>query len=189
MTRLRKIITISLSIISLLVASGIYLLYNFISAFSPPKLTMTTKSISTNRNFINGLTIEKLKVDSIGDENYPVKYTVVYATSCKIYHPTNKPPDPPSKIEFNKSGKYSWDEDTTKIRYIHNGLSRQPLDRPKKLWCLSKFGDNPVCPLKFQREQWYFITISDPRVTGIFFYIDKNGKESQFYLKSGISPI
>lgn len=189
MTRLTKIITIGLLIIVLLFAGGLYSLYYFLSAFALPKVTITANYISTNTDFINGVTIEKLMVDSIGDKNYPVKYTVIYTTSCNINHPTNKPPDPPNKIEFNKPGKYSWDEDTTKIRFIHIGLSRKSLDKNNDLWWLNKFGDHTVCPIKFEREQWYFITISDPQVTGIFFYIDKNGNENQYYLTSGVSPI
>jgi hypothetical protein len=43
--------------------------------------------------------------------------------------------------------------------------------------------------MKFDKEQWYFITIGDPQVTGIFFYIDNLGKEHQYFLASGVSPI
>jgi hypothetical protein len=57
------------------------------------------------------------------------------------------------------------------------------------LWWLNKFGNYPVCPLKFEKEKWYFITIGNPQVTGIFFYIDSSGKEHQYYLESGVSPI
>ena len=159
------------------------------SAFAPPQLTITKDYISTNRDFINGVTIEKIRVDSIGDKGYPIKYTTVYTTHCGIHHPTNRPPEPPNKIEFNKPGKYSWDEDTIKVTYIHNGLSRQSLDATKRLWWFNKFGNYPVCPIKFEQGQWYFITIGDPQVTGIFFYIDNSGKEQQYFLQSGVSPI
>jgi|GEM_PF-1471752 len=189
MTRESKmIIKISL-IIALTVISGLYFLKSPFNALAPSKVMVTKDYISTNRDFINGVTIEKIQADSIGNNGYPIKYTVLYATSCNILHPTSKPPNPPSKIEFNKPGKYSWDEDTIKVRYIHNGLSRQSLDTINKLWWLNKFGKHPICPLKFQQEQWYFITVGDPQVTGLFFYIDKDSKEHQYYLESGISPI
>ncbi len=183
--RLAKGIMIAIGIILILIAGGLY----FLGALAPPKVTITANYISTNTDFINGVTIEKLMVDSIGDKKHPVKYTVIYATSCNINHPTNKPPEPPNMIEFNKPGKYSWDEDTTRVRYIHKGLSRQSIDKSNELRWQNKFGDHPVCPIKFEKEQWYFITFSDARVTGIFFYIDKYGKENQFYLTSGVSPI
>lgn len=189
MSRISKIIVISISIIILLTAGGLYFIKSFFSAFAPPEVTVTKDYISTNRNFINGVTIEKINVDSIGDNNYPVKYTVLYTTSCKIQHSVNKSPNPLGKIEFYKPGEYSWDEDTIKVRYMHNGLSRQSLDTTNKLWWLNKFGEHPVCPLKIEQGQWYFITIGDPQVTGIFFYIDKDNKEHQYYLKSGVSPI
>jgi hypothetical protein len=189
MTKRAKTITIIFSTITLIVVVGLYFLRTFFSAFAPPKVTVTKDFISTNQDFINGVTIEKIRVDSIGEEGYPLKYTTYYTTSCNIHHPIDKPPTPPSKIEFYKPGKYSWDEDTIKVRYVHGGLLRQSLDTTNKLWWLNKFGNHPVCPIKFEQGQWYFITIGDPQVTGIFFYIDKSGKEHQYFLPSGVSPI
>lgn len=185
----KKTLIIGLSIIVLAIAGGLFLLYSFLGALRPPTVTITQNQISTNRDFINGVTIEKIHVDSIGSEGYPIKYTTFYTTSCNIHHPTNKPPNPPNKIEFYKSGKYSWDEDTVKIRFIHEGLSRKLLDTISKTWWLNKFGNRPICPIKFEKEQWYFFIVGDPRVTGIFFYIDKDNKEHQYYLESGVSPI
>jgi hypothetical protein len=102
MTRTAKTIIIILSVIALVVIGGLYFLQSFFSAFAPPKVTITKDYISTNSDFINGVTIEKIKVDSIGSEKYPIKYTVTYWTSCSIDHPQNKPPDPPDKIYFKK---------------------------------------------------------------------------------------
>lgn len=189
MTRTTRTIIIFISVVALIVIGGLYFLKFFFSAFAPQKVIVTKDFISTNRDFINGVTIEKIRVDTLGQEGYPIKYTTLYTTSCNIHHPTNKPPNPPSKIEFDKPGKYSWDEDTIKMRYVHNGLSRQTLDTTNKLWWLKKFGKHSVCPIKLEQEQWYFITLGDPQVTGIFFYIDKSGKEHQYFLASGVSPI
>jgi hypothetical protein len=189
MTKTTKIVVIILSAITLLVAGGLYSFYSFLSALAPPKVTVTKTSISTNGDFINGVTIEKILVDSIGDSDYPIAYTVTHSTSCNIHHPSNKPPEPPTKIEFNKPGKYSWDEDTVKVQYIHSGLSRKSSDTTSKLTWLNKFGNYPICPITFEKDQWYFITIGDPRVTGIFFYIDSAGEEHQYFLTSGVSPI
>lgn len=189
MTRTAKATIVIILVIVLIAIGGLYFLKSFFSAFAPPKVTITKDYISTNRDFINGVEIEKILVDSIGKEGYPLKYTTIYTTSCNIHHPTNRPPEPPNKIEFYKPGKYSWDEDTIKIRYVHGGLTRQPLDTSIKLWWLSKFGKYSICPLKFEQGQWYFITIGNPQVTGIFFYIDSAGKEHQYFLPSGVSPI
>lgn len=187
---MNKRTTIVLLTIILLIAGGVYFFYFiFLGAFALPEVTVTQTYISTNRDFINGVTIEKIHVDSIGDKGYPVKYTTFYTTSCKIHHPTNKQPDPPNKIEFYKPGKYSWDEDTIKKRYIHNGLSRQSLNKTNEMWWINKYGNHPVCPIKFEQEQWYLFTIGDRKVTGIFFYIDKDNKAHQYYLESGVSPI
>jgi hypothetical protein len=189
MTKRSKIIIIVLSVILIFVIGGVFSLFSFLSALAPPKFTITKDYISTNRSFINGVSIEKIRVDSMGENGLPVKYTTFYTTSCNIHHPKNKPPDPPDKIEFNKQGQYSWDEDTISTQFIHSGLSRDLVGPKKDMWWLDKFGKSPVCPLKFEPGQWYFITIGDPQITGIFFYIDKSGKEHQFVLKSGVSPI
>ena len=189
MTKRTKTIIIILSVIGLFVIGGLYFLYSFFSAFAPPKVTITKGYISTNRDFINGVTIEKLSVDSIGDKNYPVKYTVIYWTSCGIDHPKNKPPKPPDKIYFKKEGKYWWTEEVVNIPFIHEGLSRHTTDSTDRLpWSM---GDKrfKTCPLEFEKEQWYFFRIDDPQVIGIFFYIDKTNEEHQYFLPSGVSPI
>ena len=189
MTKQSKRTILILSILVVTIIGGIYFAKSFFNAFAPPDLTITKDYIVTNRDFVNGVTIEKIKVDSIGDKGYPIKYTTLYTTSCNIEHPTNKPPDPPSKIDFFKPGKYWWNEDTIKIRYVHTGLTRQPLDSISKTWWLNQHGKLSTCPLKLEKEQWYFITIGDPQVTGLFFYIDKNDEEHQHFLASGVSPI
>jgi hypothetical protein len=189
MTKRTKIIITISSALLLLVVGVLLFFYFYLNAFAPPQVTITKDHISANIGFVNGVTIEKILVDSIGVKGYPIKYTTIYTTSCNIKNPINKPQNPLNKIEFNKPGKYSWDEDTVKVRYIHNDLSREPLDSISNLWWLNKFGNNPVCPIKFEKEQWYFIIISDPRVTGIFFYMDKSGKEYEYLLQSGVSPI
>ncbi len=189
MAKWMKILIIVSVITFVLIGGGLYFLKQFFSAFAPPKIEITKVYISTDRDFINGVTIEKIRVDSFGEKGYPVKYTAFYTTSCNIQHPKNKPPNPPSKIKFDKIGKYTWDEDTVTVEHIHKGLSRESKSSSDKLWWLNKYGEHPTCPLNFETEQWYFFTIGDPQVTGIFFFIDKEGEEHQYYLTSGVSPI
>ena len=184
----RNAIFIILSALVLILAGGLYFLYLFFSAFGPAKVKITENYISTDRDFINGVTIEKIKVDSMG-EYHPLKYTVTYLTTCNIDHPLNRPPEPPDKIYFNKEGKYWWTEEIVQLHYVHEGLSRNLDDSTNRLpWSMGaqKF---MTCPLKFQRNQWYFFTLGDPKIVGIFFYIDKNGKTHQFTKESGVSPI
>ena len=175
--------------ILLLIAGGIYFVYNFLHALSPPEVTVTQTYISTSADFINGLCIETLRVDSIGLEKYPVKYTVIRQTDCHIDHPQNKPPNPPDKIYFKKEGKYWWTEEEVNIPFIHEGLSRRTTGSTDRRPGIANGPRSKTCPIEFEKEQWYFITIGHPQVTGIFFYIDKNGNEKQHYLPSGVSPI
>ena len=85
MTRASKTIIIIISAIALIVIGGLYFLNSFFSAFAPAKVTIAENYISTNRDFINGITIEMLNVDSMGDK-HPIKYTVTYLTTCHIVH-------------------------------------------------------------------------------------------------------
>ncbi|HRK55280.1 MAG TPA: hypothetical protein PK185_15295 [Cyclobacteriaceae bacterium] len=185
----KKILVIVSSIIVVLIVGGLFIVNQFFSAFAPPKIEITTEYISTNRDFINGLTIEKIQVDSMGQNGIPAKYTVFYWTSCSIDHPEGRPPEPPDKIYFDKKGEYWWTEENVDLKYIHKGLRRESLDNNNRIQV--SMGDKKfsTCPMEFQREQWYFIRTYDPAVTGIFFFIDKDGAEHQYDLASGVSPI
>jgi hypothetical protein len=85
----------------LVVGSG-FLLYQFFTSLQPLKIEITENNISTNRDFIDGVTIEKITVDSIGVDGLPAKYTVNFWTNCIIDHPQGRPPEPPDKIVFTK---------------------------------------------------------------------------------------
>lgn len=189
MAKSKKSKWITRCIILALLIGFICFIYSFLRALAPPEVTITEDCISTNRDFINGVTIEKLQVDSLGSEHYPVKYTVTYMTTCSIDYPKDRPPSPPNKICFAKPGKYWWTEETVNLPFIHEGLSRHSIDTTRNLFWSQGEKLFKTCPLRFEREQWYFITIDDPRVTGIFFYISKAGVAHQYYLESGISPI
>lgn len=185
----KKILIIVSSIVVVLIAGGLFLVNHFFTAFAPPKIEITTKYIATNRDFINGLTIERIRVDSVGQNGTPIKYTVYYWTSCHIDHPEGRPPEPPDEIFFDKKGEYWWTEENVDLQYIHNGLRRESLDNKNRTQ--TSMGDKKfsTCPMQFQKEQWYFIRTNDPAVTGIFFFIDKDGEEHQYCLASGVSPI
>jgi hypothetical protein len=189
MEKTLRTVTITLFVIQLLFIGGLYFLSFFFRAFAPPSVVLTRDYISTSGSFVNGITIEKIRVDSMGAEGYPTAFTVLYATSCWIHGPANEPSDSPGKIEFNKPGKYSWYEDTVRIQYKLGASSRISLDATGKAWWLNHFGDHPLCPIKFQKGQWYCIDIHDPRVIAIFFYVNESGEEHEYYVGSGISPI
>lgn len=187
MTR-KKIVIIVSSIMIFLVVGGLFLVNQVVSAWGPPKIKITTEYISTNRDFINGLTIEKIRVDSMGQNGTPAKYTVFYWTTCMIDLPEGQPPHPPDKIYFNKKGKYGWTQENVELKYIHRGLRRESLDNNNRIQVSIGNKTYATCPMEFQREQWYFIRTYDPSVTGIFFFIDKDGVENQLLVASGVSP-
>ena len=185
----KKILLIISTFVLILVVGSGFLLYQFLTSLQPPKIEITENYISTNRDFINGVTIEKITVDSIGGNGLPAKYTVNYWTNCIIDHPQGQPPEPPDKIVFHKKGKYWWIENTADFQYVHKGLRRITVDGKKRLPLSAGLERLPTCPMEFEREQWYFITIGDPQVTGIFFIIDKEGNNNQYLMPSGVSPI
>ena len=185
----KKILITVSTIIIVLIVFGFVLMRQFLSAFAPPKIEITKECISTNRNFINGLIIEQIKIDSMSQNGIPIRYTVNYWTSCNIDHPEGRSPKPPNKICFNKNGKYWWTEEKVNIQFIHKGLRRESLENNNRIHWSVGSERLPTCPLEFQKEQWYFIRFRDPKVTGIFFHIDNEGVEHQHYLVSGVSPI
>ncbi len=189
MTKRTRAILIILSVVLFIGVGGLYFVYRFLKALAPPEVTITEQHISSNSGFINGVTIEKLQADSMGSENYPVSYTVTYMTTCYIEHPKNRPPNPPRKIKFNEVGKYRWVEEQVNIHFIHRGLKRENTDSTQRLLRSIGRREFETCPMKIEKEQWYFFKIGDPRTTGIFYFIDKTGKGHQYYLPTGVSPI
>lgn len=161
-------------------------MHKFLTSLQPPKIEITKNYISTNKDFINGIIIEKISVDSIGKDGLPTKYTVDYWTRCSIDHAKGKSPD---KITFKATGNYSWVEGESYTQYIHKGLQRETVNGKNQFPFSTGLKRLPICPMKFEKEQWYFIKVGDPQVTGIFFMIDKNGKKNQYFIPSGISPI
>lgn len=186
---MKKALVIISVLIVVVIGGALFLFYQFLGAFALPEIEITTEGVSTNRDFINGVNIERVKVDSIGQKGYPVSYTTIYTVSCNIQHPIGRPPDPPSRIEFNEPGDYDWDEDSTIVHHEHKGLSRSSKSTSGDPWWINKYGAHPTCPLRFEKEVWYYFTFGNPKVTGIFFYIEEDGTEKQYYLASGVSPI
>ncbi len=186
LNKIAKVILILAAFFLIIAIGALYYFNKFLKALAPPEITITQEYISTNYSFINGVIIEKLTVDSMGNEDYPVKYVVTYRTRCSIVRPVDKSP---KKIKFKEEGRYTWNEENVNIPFTHEGMERESTDSAKRVPLI--FGEQQfaTCPIKFERGQWYFFIIGDPRTTGIFFRIDENGKEHQYYIESGVCPI
>jgi len=187
----RKYAIIGLAIVLAIGLLGVayFFVSSFFSALRPPEIKVSRDRISSNRGLVNGVEIEKLIVDSIGEKGYPVKYSTVYSTSCNIRNQIGKTPRFPKEIEFYREGNYDWMQDSSLRKYRHSGLTRELLSPAKKLWWLEEYGKSAVCPLDIVPNQWYFMRVGDPMVTGIYFFIDRTGKEKQYFVASGVSPI
>ena len=185
----KKILLIISAVLFILVLGSGFLLYQFFTSLQPPKIEITKNYISTNKDFINGVTIEKITVDSIGGNGLPAKYTVNYWTRCVIDHPNGQPPEPPDRITFSEKGNYWWIQNKADFQYVHKGFRREVINGKKRLPLGMGLERLPTCSIEFEPEQWYFITIGDPQVTGIFFILDKKGNNNQYLMPSGVSPI
>jgi hypothetical protein len=182
------IIIVSLTLI-LLAAGVIYFLYTFFSAFAPNDITVTKTEIRSSYGFVNSITIERLKVDSFGAQQRPAKYTIEYFTTCSIKQEAGKPPIELKKVKLNESGRYSWSEEKVNIPIVHrDGYSPRHNESQRILLSTGKKGFD-ICPLKFEKETWYFIHFLDPQIVGIYLYIDKNDNLKQYPTYSGVSPI
>ena len=184
-----KIILITLLTLALLISGAVYFVYNFLSALKPAKITITKTEIRSSRGFINPITIEKIKIDSIGENQRPVKYTINYVTTCAIKQQSNRPPVALNKINLNKSGRYSWSEEDVSISVVHDdGLSQRESSFQGITWSNESKSYN-ICPIKFDKKNWYFINFQDPQIVGIYIYIDNAGELHQYTTYTGVSPI
>lgn len=189
MKKWHKALIVIGSLLIVVVAGGLFLLNQFVGAFALPKIEITAERITTNGDFINGITIEQLEVDSLDGDGIPARYTVYYQANCYIDRPEGSRPVGPKKIYFDKTGNYWWTAEEVDITYAQDRFTRELLTAP--IPSTNRFGGKRLqtCPIKLQKEQWYFFRVRDPRVIGLFFYIDKDGKEHQKYIASGVSPI
>ena len=189
MRRKSVIATVTITMSILLVIVPIFLLYTYLTSLAPPKIKISRYNVYSDQPLNDGLTIEKLEVDSIGLEGYPVRYTTVYSASCTFLKESGESIRSPNGIEFYKAGNCEWMQDSIKRVYNHFGLQRELRSSGRKLRWLDDYGKSKVCPLEFVANQWYFLVIDDPRVTGVYFIIDGGGKVRQFYVASGVSPV
>ena len=181
----------------LLVGGGVYLISNLfttfskkaLSAFAPDEITIFESEIVSSRGFINPVTIEKLKVDSIGKDQRPVKYVIEYLVTCAIKQRDGEPPVPLKKIELGKPGRYYWSEEKVSIPITHIELARKRMDSIQGIIWSTGTQYFDICPIKFESGNWYFVTFLDPQIVGAYIFIGKNGKLQQYMTYSGVSPI
>lgn len=181
-----------LIVVGILVSIGfgvLYFIYNFLSAFASDDITITQTEIRSSRGFVNPITIEKLKVDSIGEDQRPVKYTIEYVTTCGIKQQEGKPPVALKQIKLTEPGRYRWSEENVNIPIVHgDGYSKRIDSIQRIIWSMGRQKFD-ICPIKFESGNWYFITFLDPSIIGVYVYINEAGKLTQYTTYSGVSPI
>jgi hypothetical protein len=187
--RSKKYSTIIFFLLIAFICPGICILHGCISAFAPDKITITKKEIHSSLGFINPITIERVKVDSIGEEKRPVKYTIEYLTTCSIKQQGEKPPVALKEIRLYEPGRYNWSEQNVNIPILHTDLERSRLDSLQDIiWSTSSEGFD-ICPMKFEPGKWYFVTFLDPQIVGVYIFIDEKGYLKQYNSYSGVSPV
>jgi len=184
-----RIILISLTVMTLLLVSVYYLGNQFVRSYAPPNITITKNEIISSGGFMDPVTIEQIKVDSIGKEKRPTKYIIEYVTTCTIQQKEGEPPVALKEIKLKEPGPYSWTAENTHIPIAHpEGLSKRI--NPSQKLILSTGQDKfDTCPLEFKNDSWYFINFQDPVFIGVYVYIDKTGMIHQYASYSGKAPI
>ncbi len=186
-----KIILVVLLLLSLISIGGVYFLHRFLTAFGPDKIEISSTQIKSSDGFINPVTIEKLKVDSIGKESRPVKYTTEHLVTCHFMHGTTQPLKSIKIIKLKDAGRYYWSEEKADIPIFHpDGYSRRNRQDSLQgiIWSTGEIKFD-ICPLVFENGNWYFVNVLDPQIVGIYFYVDSSGKIKQYPTYTGISPI
>ena len=133
------------------------------------------------------VTIEKLKVDSLGKDQRPVKYVIEYVTTCSIKQNEGEPPVALKQIELNEPGRYSWSGEDVDISIVHNDGFCKRSDSTQKFTLKMKQQKLDVCPLTLENENWYFINFQDPLITGVYVHFDTTGVLKQYVAYSGES--
>jgi hypothetical protein len=191
MTKKTSTIFLIFLAIGLLVFIGLYFVRSFLASFAPDEIEISKTEISSSEGFVNPITIEKIKVDSFGKGQRPVKYSIEYLTTCSIKQEGGKPPVPLETIKLNEAGRYSWSEERVNIPIVHpDGYSsRSRIDSMQGIiWSMDSKQLN-TCPLKFRNGDWYFVNFLNPQIVGIYIYIDSSGTLKQYPAYSGVSPI
>jgi hypothetical protein len=187
--RNHNFIVLIVVILGSIAVGAVYLFNTFCRSFAPDKIVVTKVEITSSRGFVNPITIEKLKVDSLGREQRPVKYTIEYVTTCSIQQKDGNPPVALKKISLVESGRYSWSQENVNIQIVHpDGYSKRIRSSERLIW---SSGDPKFesCPLVFEKESWYFINLLDPQIVGVYVYIDSIGNLHRYTTYSGVSPI
>jgi hypothetical protein len=187
--RARNILIIVVLLLVAIVAGTVYLANSFFSSFAPNKITITKTEIISSDGFINPVTIEKLRVDSIGKEQRPVRYLIEQLTTCGIKQVDGKPPIPLKTIKLSKPGRYNWSEENVNIPIAHTELSRTRMDSIQSIIWSTGQQKFDICPIKFETGNWYFVTFLDPQIVGVYIYVDNKGELRQYTTYSGVSPI
>lgn len=146
-------------------------------------------------DLINGVFFEKLTVSKYDSTGLPLEYTVTERLDC--YNPGIEGVQTfwPKKIYFyKKNGHYLWSADTVSVQYKVVGQSRELITATSKprnynehfILSSEKF---ETCPIRFQKDTWYNVKISDQRLRRVYLHIDKKGNYKVYKTNSGVSPI
>ncbi|MCF8298698.1 MAG: hypothetical protein K9J13_14210 [Saprospiraceae bacterium] len=148
---------------------------------------------------INGVFIEKLDVIEKDTNGIPLKYYVTQRFEC--YNPGVDGVQKywPDKIYFNKkNGHYKWGADTVKILFHRHGRNRDVVIQDSisggiktRMYGYFISGSNKyeICPIKFRKDCWYYLTTYDPRISSIYIYVDNKMKFRVYKFDSGVCPI
>lgn len=195
MTRQSYILTIILALAGLSLFSGCALIGAFAIAKNATSKVKINDSCIKGCELINGVFFERLTVLKIDSVGMPTEYIVTERFAC--YNPgvTGVQKYWPDKIYFKKiNGHYKWNADTVDIHFKLNGNSREIISVQKKpdnyneqFILNSKKYD--TCPIRFQKDTWYNVKLSDQRLRKVYLYVDKNKKFNVYKFDSGICPI
>lgn len=144
---------------------------------------------------INGVFFEKLTVSKYDSTGLPLEYTVTERFDC--YNPGIEGVQTfwPKKIYFyKKNGHYLWSADTVSVQYKVDGQSWELVSATSKprnynehfIFSSTKY---ETCPIRLQKDTWYYVKISDPRLRRVYLHIDKKGNYKVYKTNSGVSPI
>jgi len=192
-----RILTVLFLATGLFLFSGCALIGAYaIAMHATCKVKINKRCVKGSCELFNGVLFERLTVlkkDSLG---MPAEYIVTERFTCYNQKTDGIQKYWPDKIFFKKpNGDYKWKADTIDIHLKLVDGKREVISIQKKPeysydeWFIFGSKKYDTCPIKFEKDTWYTVKITDQRLSKVYLYIDKNKKYHVYQVNSGVCPI
>ncbi|HMU68468.1 MAG TPA: hypothetical protein PK511_08460 [Chitinophagales bacterium] len=199
MSLLRITRSIAIPVCAGFLFSGCGLLLSYV--FRPCNVEINERYIKASCGLTNGAYFEELLVDSMLEEGIPAKYRILSQFECSYQSDDEIRKEWPNKLYFKKTNDhYVWRADTLdQIRLAAETGYGRDLFKVDTLtgdtiavnmgYFVFNEASYTSCPVPFKPKTWYFLSIMQPDLLGVYLYVDEHKHFHVYEQESGVSPI